>query len=460
MRRPLAAALIAIAWLVASHAAAQEVGVKASRGPHYVGEAIEIQLTASGFDEDPTPEPQVPPPLLGRLELVGVSPSTSSQITIINGRITQIRDVSFVYEYRFVSMEPGEVVLGPFRVAQGSVERVTRPLRFEIRPVPAREDLRVALALPERPIYVGERVPVRLEFWLESGLQKNLQSYTLHAPLFDLTDAFQFLDREESAGNTEVVVATATGSLELRGEAREEREAGVRFLVVSVERTLVPLHAGLYAIPAASLVVDEGTRWRRDLFGGRRATHVRKWRAVDAEREFEVRPVPAEGRPASFAGAVGSGFALDVAADRTVVRVGDPITLTLTLRGEGLETAALPPLDAEGLLPSSFRVPTGELAGVPDGDAKRFIAMVRVLDDQVSEIPALEYSWFDPATSSFQQTRSRPIALSVHPAEVIGAADVLAEPSEEAVPSQPHRSEAAEPIGEPVSGTRSSILTG
>jgi hypothetical protein len=65
-------------------------------------------------------------------------------------------------------------------------------------------------------------------------------------------------------------------------------------------------------------------------------------------------------------------------------------------------------------------VPTGDI----DGDAKRFTAVVRVLSDKVSEIPALAYSWFDPFSRGYQTTHSRPIALSVRSAEVIGARDV------------------------------------
>ncbi len=137
--------------------------------------------------------------------------------------------------------------------------------------------------------------------------------------------------------------------------------------------------------------------------------------------------VPSANRPESFAGAVGRGFSLDVRADRSVVQVGDPITLTFTLRGEGnLESAGLPPLSAKGLLdPSKFRVPVGDLAGKLEGDAKRFTAVVRVESLDVREIPALDYTWFDADTRAFQTTRSRPIALSVRAAKLVGADDVV-----------------------------------
>jgi hypothetical protein len=171
-----------------------------------------------------------------------------------------------------------------------------------------------------------------------------------------------------------------------------------------------------------------------------------------------VKQIPANRTPESFAGAVGSGFSLTVSADRTVVKVGEPIALNFELRGDGnLETAALPRLDAEGLLPStSFRVADGEIPGRFEDGAKRFTAMVRVLDPGVHEIPALEYSWFDPTTEQFQSTKSRPIALSVGDAQVIGAADVQ---SGERVPDRP-ASDLGERTARAASGSGPLVLTG
>ncbi len=228
-------------------------------------------------------------------------------------------------------------------------------------------------------------------------------------------------------GTTDVEVETPQGQLRLSGTAREETGGGKTFLVVRIPRTMIPSRSGTYEIPQASIVADEATRWQRDFFGGRRVTHVRKLRAVDRPRSIEVSAVPAANRPASFAGAVGRGYSLEVSADRSVVQVGDPITLTLTLRGEGnLESAGLPSLSAEGLLdPMEFRVPVGDLAGKLEGDAKRFTAVVRVLSLDVREIPALEYTWFDADMQAFLTTQSRPIALSVRAAQLVGADDVV-----------------------------------
>ena len=164
-----------------------------------------------------------------------------------------------------------------------------------------------------------------------------------------------------------------------------------------------------------------------------------------------VKPFPLEGRPGSFAGAVGEGFSIEVAADRTVVRVGDPIGLTIALRGKGnLDNASLPPLSAEGgLNPDRFRLPEGDTPGKMADGVKQFQISVRVTDESVIEIPKLAYSWFDPETETYRTAHSKPIALRVMPAQVVSASDVVSAtpPSASPAPQQP-----GEPESEPGPG--------
>ena len=92
---------------------------------------------------------------------------------------------------------------------------------------------------------------------------------------------------------------------------------------------------------------------------------------------------PLAGRPPGFVNAVGSAFSLEVQAPRTVVRVGDPIELQLTVKGRGrLSGLILPDLSAAGLPAAEFIAPKdpkdapGEL--LPDGKGKVFKVMVRL----------------------------------------------------------------------------------
>ncbi len=442
MSRRAPAALLA-GLLAASAASAQQVELQAGRGPHYVGIPIEVVVSAVGFEEEPQPEIRVADPAHGELVLEGVTPSVRTQMQIVGGRVTQTRRVSFQFRYRFTTDRTGLAELGPFELTQGSTVRSTAKLRLQLRDLRTSDQARVVLDLPDDPLYVGQLATVAVELWVTDEVRESLHAYRLVSPLFGMTDSFRFEDAEVGRGETELVVETPDGSLSLRATATRRREGDQSYMVFRAERTVLPLRAGEFALAPTQVVVDEATRSQRGFFGQRTVLATRKWRAQDRPRTLTVAAVPALGRPASFGGAVGRGFSLDVDVERSVVQAGDPIALTLTLRGEGnLETAGLPPLAASGLRPRSFRVPDGELTGHMVEGAKRFQTVVRVLDETVEEIPALAYSWFDPERGVYETTRSRPIALSVRPARVIGAEDVVS-----GTPDERGESEAA-PRGE------------
>ena len=453
-----AVGLFLLVWVAAAAAAAQTVSVHTTAAPHYAGEPVEVHVVVQGFEEDPAPSVVVASPPRGKLISAGVHPSVSTSISIVNGQMRRTKEVKFTFVYQLQAAEPGPIEIGPFAVTQGSTSVTSRSLRLDLEALPSSDQMTVELVFPDTPVYVGERVPITLRFRLTGRLRENLHQYSLHVPFFALTEAFQFLEPPDAAGTTQIEIQTSNGPLSVMGSAREEKRGGDTYLIVEVRRIAVPLRAGSLEIPPATLDVEEGVRFRRDLFGGRRPTQIRKWRSSDRVRRLSVKQIPADRTPESFAGAVGSGFSLTVSADRTVVKVGEPIALHFELRGDGnLETAALPRLDAEGLLPpDSFRVADGEIPGRFEDGVKRFTAMVRVLDPDINEIPALEYSWFDPTAEQFQSAKSRPIALSVGDAQMISAADVQ---SAERAPESP-ASDREEHTARAPSRTGSLILTG
>ncbi len=333
----------------------------------------------------------------------------------------------FIYHYRFLATEPGSYTVGPFHVTQGSTSRTTRATTLKLREIQLDGKQRVRLVLPNGPIFMGQRIPVQLEWWLETDLVERLLDHRAHVPLFEMSNAFRFEDKEDKDASSELIIELPSGAKKFPATARRESWQNKDYVVVTVTRTLIPLKTGKYPIKPATMITEEGVRWRRDFFGGRRATHMRKLRTQDQKRTLSVKALPTANRPASFAGAVGNGFSMEVSTDRSVVQVGDPIRLTITLHSEAeAHTAALPPLTAGGgLSPREFRVPAGEIAGIYKEGAKQFEVTIRVLDENVHEIPPLEYSWFDTDSGKYQSTHSRPIALSVRAAKMVSANDVV-----------------------------------
>ncbi|MBJ21792.1 MAG: hypothetical protein CL933_20485 [Deltaproteobacteria bacterium] len=420
--------LLAATCLFGRSAVAQEVRLQIGRGPHYVGESIEVQVVASDFAEDPTPEIEVGEVTLGRLRYAGVSDSSSTSISIINGRMSRVKEVHFIYRYEFSSNQAGRVRLPSFRVTQAGeagkapTTRQTRPFDLEISGVPATGLVALTVEHPEGPIFVGQKVPIEVELRIDREAQRDLLSYQATVPLFD-HPSLRFLDETSADANGQLEIETAAGTMRLPATSTEEDVNGRRVLFLRARRTMIALSPEEIRAPPPRVVISRGTRFRRDLFNQRQATSSQRLMAEGNPIRIEVVQVPREGRPPSFAGAVGKGFSLEVAADRSVVQVGEPILLSFHLRGDGdLSSASLPPLDAEGLFdPNQFRLPEDPPAGLVDEDGKHFDASVRVLDAEAREVPAIAYTWFDAETRAFETTYSRPIALSVGAAEIIGA---------------------------------------
>jgi Flp pilus assembly protein TadD len=155
------------------------------------------------------------------------------------------------------------------------------------------------------------------------------------------------------------------------------------------------------------------------------------FRATDVARVLEVKPLPESGRPPAFAGAVGEQFSIGVTTSRSVVQLGEPVELDVTVKSnQRLDALALGKLDVEGRLPKDkFTVPdeppTGELTD--DGKTKTFKVVAQVTGP-ATEVPAIAFAYFDPRKGTYQTIHSEPIALSVKGGSVVGANDVVASP--------------------------------
>ena len=406
-------------------AEAQNVQLRTDRGPHYIGEPITVQIVASQFDENSTPEVDVPEIVGGRLRYAGVSDSSSTSISLINGKLTRSKEVRFIYSYELLVDRDGVFNIPAFRVRQGTTSRTTRPERIRVSSAARTGLVSLELNLPEGPIFVGQKVPIEVVLRVDREAQRDLISLTSSVPLFENKDV-RFLDEPVPGADAQLELETSLGTIALPAIAKEIRIGGRAVLEVRAKRTMIALSTGEIRASAPRAMMSRGRDFRTGLFNQRQATSLARLMAEGDPVRLEVIEVPRAGRPPSFAGAVGQGFTLEVSADRSVVQLGEPITLQFRLQGEGdLTTAGLPPFDAAGLFdPKQFRLPEEAPAGLVDESGKHFEASLRVLDAGVREIPALAYSWFDAGTMTYQTTHSRPIALLVGAAQIIGADDV------------------------------------
>ena len=385
-----------------------------------------LSLSAQDFDEEPAPDP---PDLTiegCKVTYLGVTPNVFSQTVIVNGRRSETRSVTFVFRWRVEAPEEGSYTVPPLLVTQGSKRATSPAATFSVRGIETTPDMIVRMRLPDRPVWVGETFDVDVE-WL---LSRDVDEHEFVVPLFDLDQVRVESPASERDRTLAFPAGSGTVDLPIRQDTIEED--GERYTRFSFPARVTTLRPGTVELEPVKVAARLESGSYRDAFGFRRA-RSQLYKAEGQQRRLVVRPLPQGNRPASFENAIGSAFSIGVQASRTVVQVGDPIALTVRIRGDGpLEGLSLPRLDGEGGLPEAlFSVVDSEVVGVIDADenAKDFNVTVRVRSAEAREIPPIEFSYFDPQQGAYATVRSQPIALSVAGSNLVGAADVTAAPS-------------------------------
>lgn len=130
---------------------------------------------------------------------------------------------------------------------------------------------------------------------------------------------------------------------------------------------------------------------------------------------IKVQPLPKEGQPESFTGAVGQ-FTLGAKIDSSAVRQGGSVNLTLTLKGVGnFKLIGNPAIEfpeaLNALAPvinDSITQRTPAIVG-----QKTFVYNLSPQEPGDWEIPAVVLSYFDPTTKSYKTLKTEPIRLKV-----------------------------------------------
>ncbi len=403
--------------------------MRASPGPYYSGDPIVVQIVV----RDNKPNARIDcrlkadPPAGLTFQGPQLSQSSRSFTQIINGRVSRHESVDYIFNFVVTAERPGKYRVGPFIVTIEGKKHEVAGESFQFEKLENDPDMRISVALPGNTFYVGQRVTATVR-WSFAGnmnaVQYAFSNLQIRSPLFD---RFAF-DKQRPQTRTTLTIAMAKGSMDIDADVSRETIDGREFVTVTGKTSFIADTPGDYRDLPVTCRTVKVTDWRRDLFGDLIPRGRRPAIAAGKPLSFVIKPIPLANRPATFAGAVGRGFSISVSANRSIVRVGDPIVLTITLHGDGdMRRISLPPLSASpGWSSKTFQLPNTSPAGTVDGNSKQFTLNVRVTDTHVTQIPAVAFSWFDPAQGKFETTTSKPIALQVLQNRVISAADVVA----------------------------------
>ena len=409
--------------VLASHgtAQAQNVSVSFTNNQTWVDTPIQIVFTVENAEEFGEP---VLPEVDGLKFRYEGALNRSSRITIINGKRQESRSVDLA-----ISVTPtraGTFVVPNIQLDVNGVTYNSSEIRLTaVAPV---NDGKVLVEVfgPDSSVYVGESVTLRLQIWIE---EFEPAGYDVEIPESTM---WQLVNVGDSDWGPFKKSLEYMASNRQRPSGRTQLRDGRKYFVYEIEREIRPTGLGtIEGLSDVSVAVSypRGVERSRSIFSsGLQFSGLIPLRVHADVGNINIKPLPEEGRPEYFRGAVGR-FVVKSSARPRDVAVGDPITLSFmvgNVRNDEsvMDTLRPPPLHLMEELTSEFRIPSDPLAGTVDGDIKIFTQTLRARSADVEAIPPIPFAFFDPESETYETIYTQPIPITVSPAESLVMSDI------------------------------------
>ncbi len=454
--------LLLVVSLWHAHAIGQEpeVIVETDTRDIYEGESILYRVTVNHV-EQPTP------PILDgfddfEIASLGEQSLDSRQVTIINGVRSEVTRRGRQYDYRLTPKRvgpltvpapkttvDGQVILGDeiaIRVTapesqdnvllNASADRVsvyptqsfTLTLTVSVKALPDEfKDEDPVTVQPEPPQlsipwFVDDQIPEGIEAereWseiLEPMISRRGHGFKINA--IRSASVFSLFDRDSFGFHPSPK----------RVSRNDSKGVDTPYWDYVFQRTFIPNKIGIYSWGSSTLKGTFGTSVENGKLRGERIYVSVKSPSI------EVREVPQKGRPDSFIGAVGT-FKLSSELQPTTARVGDPMTLKLSLTGSGsLADARAPDISKLPGIEGRFR--TYEATSETRGKTRHFTYSLRPLKAGIRQLPAIPVAYFDTEKESYVTVETAPIDVVINEAETLNDSQIIASPGA-ASPSAP-----------------------
>lgn len=418
--------ILAAVLITAAAADAKELRFEASldKAQVAIGTAAKLGLSFYGTQSIPAPD-------LGNidgLEVRYMGPST--MMTVLNGQVSS----SITHMYSVLPLRLGKFQLGPFAFTYKGDNYKSNPVELEVvesRPVVPKavqrqdEAMPVDLDLQDRMFltleaakqvaYVNELIPITVKLYVN---RMNVSDIQLPAFAQESFSKIEFKEPKQYKENI-------NGSL---------------YDVLEFSTSIFGTKPGDYKLGPATIKANAVIRRRtakrssgdpfsedftRDSFFDDFFTRFERYpvELKSQNVQISVLPLPAQGRPAGFSGAVGD-YQFIYEAKPTKLKAGDPVTLRMEINGTGnLNTVLMP-----NIAPSKYfktyepQVKTAE-------HSKLFTQVLIPENENAKEVPKADFSFFDPTKKEYVTISRGPIQIQVEkpkeeaPSQVVGPAE-------------------------------------
>ncbi|GJM26818.1 MAG: hypothetical protein DHS20C16_32330 [Phycisphaerae bacterium] len=396
---------------------AGEVKLLADSSQVYVGVPFAVAIDVTTSEDHEAPEF---PRLEGASsEFANTSTSTRSGRIIINGRQRGHSEQTTRYVYYVTPLKEGIITIPQIEVEVDGETLTTRPSKFRATKSEKGDLLFVELVGTEEKVYVGESVDATLRVWLKEFNQRRTK--------LNYREMWQAIDQNATHWGAfeEQVSRNPPGVKVVQSQRVGEDGRKHSYHVYEIRQKVWPTRPGSLDADGVRVVVNYPLKVSRDIFGSLRFSQSKPISSTIEDSNVEVVDIPSQGRPKGYSGAVG-GHSIAVTATPDNVRVGDPITLEITVEGSSqLEHLRAPRLSELPDFNEQFQISDDSLPGVVKGRRKTFSLSVRALSDEVIEIPSIPLPYFDTNSETFKTVYSEPIPLQVAPARKMSNMEIV-----------------------------------
>ena len=419
-----------------------EIVCSVSENEVYVGESLTYQVDIQNAENPNAPDVTALDERFS-VEFIGDQSRNQSSIMIINGRRSQTNSFSHVYQYRLTPKAPGTFRIPAVTATVDGKSFTSNAVPVRVLDIPVQDALVTEIIPSQSRVFPTQGFSIKLRILVKPiddyGVDpmRTLKQMRQNPPSIQLTwlkppdgvsateEVSEWLQPLISRNNSGFSINEVSGRAGLferqklavfdLGKGREKRNglngAPIEYFLYELERKFISEKPGTYSFGP---VVVKGTFETRII-------------AIAPAVTVRVLEVPSP-RPANFVGGIGK-YQVSATATPINLRVGDPMTLNLQFspgkNSGSLELISAPDLSALPEISDQFDIVDKSPVGRVEGENKKFAFALRPKRPGVS-IPSLSLSTFDPASESFVEMVTQPIAITVAEASSsIGGGDLV-----------------------------------
>ncbi|MBF0345241.1 MAG: protein BatD [Nitrospirae bacterium] len=378
-------------------AAAENVSfeISAEKEDLRTGETIRLSLTFKGTRD-------VPEPHFTHLDAFTISYiGPSSRVAIINGRYSS----SIIHNYHITPLKTGSFQIGPLAVKYNGNTYTSNAVKINVtedtaappipqdqvygtKPYKKTERVFITLTPTKTTVYINEAVPVALRLFARDAGVREIE-------LPELSNVNISVGQFDKPIQRRVVIG------------------GIQYETLEFNTTMFATSVGQFKLGPASLdcTVVMRDNLPRSFFDdnlfGNMFTSAKPVTLKSEVMTISVLPLPEESRPKDFRGAVGS-FDLDVGLSAQEVKVGDPVTVKISITGKGnFNTVTAPVISAT----EDFKL--YDPAVKQNKNSKTFEQAVIPMKNTINSIGQIRFSYFDPVSQTYHTITKGPFPLLV-----------------------------------------------